>query len=79
MRPRCESASVEHERDAPRQRGEPDRAGDVAAAAQHGVGAVALEDAARRRRRAAPARSTARAALSGFEREMPSTRSVSSS
>ena len=60
-----------------RERGEPDRAGDVAAAAQHGVGAV--------RRSGAPcrpplaARNTARAAFSGFEREMPSTRSVSSS
>ena len=64
----------EHERDPLQRRGEPDRAGDVAAAAEHGVGLPARAGSAR----AAPSARAglarrARAAFSGLERLMPST------
>ena len=63
----------EHERHAPGHRGEPDRAGDVAAGAEHRVGAHVAQDPPRRAHRGRPRRSAARAAFSGLLRLSPST------
>ena len=49
--PRCESASVSTSGMRPQRRRRAHRAGDVAAAAQHGVGAAAAQDRARRAQR----------------------------
>ena len=68
----------EDERDPPRDRGRADRAGDVAAAAEHRVRAPVAQDRAGRRCSASAALPTARAAFSGLLREIPSTRIGSS-
>ena len=69
----------EHERRPAQDGGQPDRAGGVAAAAEHRVGAVAAQQARGGAERASAALPTARAAFSGLVREMPSTFSGSSS
>ena len=69
----------EHERRAAQDGGEADRAGDVAAAAEHGVGPLPAQDPRGRRRARRAALATARVAFSGLVREMPSTLSGSSS
>ena len=69
--PRWLSASVSTERDPPRDRREPDRPRDVAAAAEHRRGRNVGKDPASARKTAAAACPHARAASSGFVRLKP--------
>ena len=76
--PMCESASVSTSGTRRSTAASADRAGDVAAAAQHRVGRGGGAGSRARRRSASAALATARSAFSGFVREMPSTRIGSS-